>query len=284
MKKNIYDLTIEEFVRLLCGVPKIYEFDLTSIGKGLSFEQSIIKGDYWTLHNFFNQQLLEDEPIRSFAQGVLKELSNWFNYSLEYCITDIYDYLDYKTKGFEAERCKTVLFDMDYYLFIIKEEIEADGEEYKGQFTDYYAAISILKNKIGSMDINTESVKENKTNEKPNPNLDWDKNPDGIYTKRTWDKRQLERAKKYFKKALEQDYMCKTENGYKWTFGGNRGKIRLAYFLRKIFDPKGAETIHYKDLETLFGENRLDSSIRQLDDAKGTHEWRKEMDDNIFND
>lgn len=176
MEKNICELTIEEFVRLLCGVPKIYELDLTAISKKIRFEQHTIKGDYWTLHDFFNQQLLEDEPIRSFAHGVLKVLSKLFDYSLEYSVTDIYDYLDYKTKGFEVERCKTVLFDMDYFLFIIKEEIEEDGEEYEGQFTDYYSAISILKNKIGSMVRNTgTNIEENKTNGKSKSDVVLDK-------------------------------------------------------------------------------------------------------------
>lgn len=146
---------------------------------------------------------------------------------------------------------------------------------------------------LNSLDFNNSSkgflqiesdIKENKTNEKTNPDVDWYKSPDGIYTKMTWDKRQIERAKKYFKKALEQDYMCITENGYKWTFGGDRGKIRLAYFLREIFNPKGYEILPYKDLETLFGFHRIDSSINQLDNTDELYKWKKELKDNIFSD
>ena len=75
-----------------------------------------------------------------------------------------------------------------------------------------------------------------------------------------------------------------TENGYKWTFGGERSKIRLAYFLREIFNPKGYEILPYKDLETLFGFHRIDSSINQLDNTDELYKWKKELKDNIFSD
>ena len=121
-------------------------------------------------------------------------------------------------------------------------------------------------------------IKENKTNS------DWDKSSDGIYTKSSWDKKQIERANKYFKKALDHDYMHTTEDGYEWTLGGGSGKIRLSYFLREIFNPEGCERIPYKDLEILFAVSRIDSSINQLDNTKGPHKWKQEIDANIFND
>lgn len=92
-----------------------------------------------------------------------------------------------------------------------------------------------------------------------------------------------ERAKKYFDRAIEAGYMEATETGYKWIWGGSRGKARLSYFLYKIFNPDGCQVTPYKRLGELFNESRLDSSTTQVLNAKKPQEWRKQID-KLFQD
>lgn len=93
-----------------------------------------------------------------------------------------------------------------------------------------------------------------------------------------------DRAKKYFDKAIAVGYMAETETGYKWLWGGNKGKkARLSYFLHKIYNPDGCQVTQYKQLENLFNESRLDSSTSQLMNAKKPQEWRNIID-KLFQD
>lgn len=85
----------------------------------------------------------------------------------------------------------------------------------------------------------------------------------------------------YFKKAVEAGYMQETKTGYRWTFGGNRGKARLSYFISKIYGKY--EQIPYSRLERLFGVSRLDSGVYQVMDAKRPQKWRPEID-KLFED
>lgn len=93
-----------------------------------------------------------------------------------------------------------------------------------------------------------------------------------------------ERAKKYFSRAIDAGFMTETDTGYKWISGGNRGKVRLAYFLHQIYNPEGVESIPYKQLEALFGVNRLDSSVDGALNTKRPQGWRKEIESKIFYD
>lgn len=47
-----------------------------------------------------------------------------------------------------------------------------------------------------------------------------------------------ERATFYFEKAIDKGWMRQNENGYEWLYGESRGKVRLAYFLQKIYNPR----------------------------------------------
>lgn len=154
MKKDFKDLTIEEFVRVICDVPKIYEFEVRCLDeKGIRIddERDFIKGDYWTLHDFFNNCLISSNGnTRSFASGAIKQLEeSVFDYTLEYSFLDIYEYIENKTKCFDIIRCNILLNDLDYYKFLIAEELEVDYEKYKYKFFDYYRAVDILRGKIG---------------------------------------------------------------------------------------------------------------------------------------
>ncbi len=90
-------------------------------------------------------------------------------------------------------------------------------------------------------------------------------------------KEPTEKEKPYFKKAIEAGYMQETKTGYKWTFGGDRGKkARLSYFIKKIYGDY--QQIPYSRLEKLFGVSRLDSSTTQLLNAKKPQNWSTEID------
>lgn len=93
-----------------------------------------------------------------------------------------------------------------------------------------------------------------------------------------------DRATKYFNRAINVGWMEKTTNGYKWKWGEPRGKARLGYFLKNIYNPDGCNHIPYKGLENLFGVKRLDISIDQTMIAKNPQKWREEIDDKIFYD
>lgn len=83
--------------------------------------------------------------------------------------------------------------------------------------------------------------------------------------------------KKYFNKAIEVGFMKQKENGYEWLY--NKGqKVSLAYFLQKVFDPKGTAQIPFKHLEALFGVTRLDSALDGALSAKKPQKWRGNID------
>lgn len=88
---------------------------------------------------------------------------------------------------------------------------------------------------------------------------------------------QPEPKQQYFDKAVEKGVMRKTESGYKWLFGGNCGKVRLAYFLTKIHGKYGK--IPFKHYEELFGMKRLDRAVSQLADVKKPQKWRAYIDE-----
>lgn len=85
-----------------------------------------------------------------------------------------------------------------------------------------------------------------------------------------------ERAKKYFPKAIEAGLMEKTNDGYKWLFGG---VTRLGYFIRKVFNPDRLQVVPYKGLEQLFGVTKLDNAIDRAETTKKPQPWRKKIDE-----
>lgn len=88
-----------------------------------------------------------------------------------------------------------------------------------------------------------------------------------------------ERARKYFARAVEAGYMTRTDTGYKWLFGGERGALaRLGYFLYRTLCPTNTEKIPQQAVNKLFGVNRIDSAIAQLLNAKKPQKWRNEID------
>lgn len=98
-----------------------------------------------------------------------------------------------------------------------------------------------------------------------------------------------ERARKYFPRAIGAGFMAKTNSGYKWLFGGDRGsKARLAYFIEKVYCPAATdllEAARIRELERLFGIVRLDRAIQQNVEAgaaQSVQKWRANIDGVIF--
>lgn len=85
-----------------------------------------------------------------------------------------------------------------------------------------------------------------------------------------------DRAIKYFKKACDAGKMSRTENGYIWKW---HGTIRLAYFLRKIYNWDGLQPTPFRQLENLFGVKRLDSATHRIDEVKQPQAWRDKIDE-----
>lgn len=87
-----------------------------------------------------------------------------------------------------------------------------------------------------------------------------------------------DRARKCFAKAIEAKYIEVTDSGLKWKFGGNRGKVRLGYFIQKVFCPNNTENIPETAINKLFGVNRIGSAIGQILYAKKVQKWKNEID------
>gem|GEM_PF-5858925 len=90
-------------------------------------------------------------------------------------------------------------------------------------------------------------------------------------------------AIKIFEKAIGAGLMECTTDGYKWLYGGNTGKARLAYFCRQTFNPDGCSPVPYKMLEQLFNVTRLDVALDQAMNAKRPQKWRGKIDE-LFNE
>ena len=95
----------------------------------------------------------------------------------------------------------------------------------------------------------------------------------------------IDEARKYFSRAIEKGFMEKTDNGFKWLYGGNRGQIRLGYFCSKVYNiPRPINA-----LEEAFGVKKLSSSISIATECQAVRradvsKWRDHIDSEIFFD
>lgn len=95
------------------------------------------------------------------------------------------------------------------------------------------------------------------------------------------------RARKYFARAIELQYMEPAEDGrYRWTGTGKKPcTAELAYFLGKVYNYKytitgnAGENFPEESLNELFGVKRLYSSLTQVYNAQKPQRWRSQIDD-----
>ena len=81
-----------------------------------------------------------------------------------------------------------------------------------------------------------------------------------------------DKVMKCFKKAIDEGYMVKQGDGYKWL----KPKVRLAYLIDKLYGID--EKIPYKQIEELFSITRLDSSIQAIHNAKNEQKWYRDIE------
>ena len=95
------------------------------------------------------------------------------------------------------------------------------------------------------------------------------------------------RARTYFAKAIELQYMEPTDDGkYRWIGTGKKPcRAELAYFLGKVYNYKytitgnAGENFPEESLNSLFGATRLYSSLTQVYNAQKPQSWRSRIDD-----
>lgn len=94
------------------------------------------------------------------------------------------------------------------------------------------------------------------------------------------------KARKYFAKVIELQYMEALENGkFRWIGTNNKGVVaELAYFLGRVYNyqysisgNKG-EDFPEESLNKLFGVTRLYSSLTQVYNAQKPQRWRSQID------
>lgn len=162
---------------------------------------------------------------------------------------DLCNAIEELTRGFDKEKCRLLLDTLTRH----RERLLRVCNEYQKTWnkpTPIEFVCSLLENKL--------------TDEQPTAQPE-------IMT---------DRAKRYFVKAINAGYMEQAGNGYKWTFNVKGRKAAWGYFLLKVYSPDNSnpQTIHYKALEGLFGEKRLDRAIAALFDVKKPQTWRSEID------
>ena len=168
MKKALFDLSIEEFVRVLCGKEEIYELEITYYPLINNDNTDVVRGTYQQIKKVFM-----DIDARTRGKNLSKQLfeqfeQSYFDYSLELSLLDIYNYLEYKTSGFQKDKCKWLRRDMTcFHDMVIEEERiqEINERAWKNDKSIKYLSREEANKRIDEM--NERSLKWRKKNNKP---------------------------------------------------------------------------------------------------------------------
>lgn len=127
MKKQLFDLTIEEFTRVLLEYPEEIHLPVKTYDEeGKKIKDDEITGTYEEISNHLDEFSLND-PYR---KAIERELSIEFDYNMRINDLDIYNYLNHITYQFQQERIKIVLNEMDcIYMMDYCENIDAEVVE-----------------------------------------------------------------------------------------------------------------------------------------------------------
>lgn len=123
MKKKLYDLTIREFTLMLLGMEEKYDFSMKYKNENGEYqEDTIINATYSTLIEAFNHNIVLKKEIED----------NYLDYRMDLSLFEAYDYLDFKTHGFETERVKLALDEMEciYDMEYLEDKDEEAISEY----------------------------------------------------------------------------------------------------------------------------------------------------------
>ena len=302
MKKKFSELTLEEFVRVLCNMECDYKISVTFYPhSGSDIKSYKMVGKYQELYTDCEKQLAQHPDNKKIKDAIKTLEETAFDYDIYFDTLDIYDYLAKRTEGFQEERCKILLDDMDLFHHIIDEERASYvNDEISNGWTGYKIKY-IKKPEKGRL---TEVFK------KDIPCIDYNDAFNRLYgygydinyckavnflrdkidkCEKKCDKLSLPpeidtpRSNKYFEKAITAGYLEQTHTGMKWkAIGGHGGNAQLGYFIYKIYDsPRPISA-----LEKWFGIVKLSSHLTNADiDAKRADviNWRKEID-KLFDD
>lgn len=124
MKKQLFDLTIEEFTRVLLDYPEKIELQFNGYDEnGKTEEPDTLIGTYEELNNFAKSY----NPNHVCRILIQSTLSHHFDYEIQLNRLDIYNYLEHITSNFHDERIQIVLSEMDYfYTMVYLEDIEKE--------------------------------------------------------------------------------------------------------------------------------------------------------------
>ena len=268
------DLSLEEFVRVICNMEQVYTLEMKMYPLDPNDENDVIMGTYSQLYDTL-MDVLGYCPDNTYAQHCIEQLKeNLFDYKLEFTELDIYDYLDEKTKGFQKERCLIFLRDLKMLHSI---HVFQDG--YSLDFF-YLKAVKWLEEKI--------EITASKNNNTPLPTEIESEQPSHTQIQEIWlpEKLNTPRARKYFSKAIEKG-LC--DSNYKWLKGLQllscfASEMSLELKLGKGQNSDGTDRLSWKPFEVLFGIKK--NKLRQnYNDIKKTGQIPSDINlvDSIFN-
>lgn len=135
MKKQLFDLTIEEFTSVLLDYQPTLELSVCCYDEKGNFinkqitdgedEEVTVRGTYSDFYNAFLK-----EPCNNGVKEAVKGfLDSHFDYDMQLNRLDIYNYLEHITSNFHEEKVRIVLNEMDcFYLMVYLEDIDSDVE------------------------------------------------------------------------------------------------------------------------------------------------------------
>lgn len=133
MKKQLFDLTIEEFTSVLLDYQPTLELSFCCYDEKGNFinkqitdgedEEVTVQGTYSDFYNAFLK-----EPCNNGVKEAVKGfLDSHFDYNMQLNRLDIYNYLEHTTSNFHEERVRIVLNEMDcFYHMVYLEDIDSD--------------------------------------------------------------------------------------------------------------------------------------------------------------
>lgn len=303
MKKKLYDLTIEEFVRLLCGIEKVYEIECKVHGhkRGVEEDEEFgIKGTYDQIRDVLLDEAVEHPENKYLRSSIDKFENSFFDYHMELSDLDVYNYLEEKTRCFGKDRANIVLKEMEMWhcqyideerTSIINKKIDEGWRDYKVIEKEVYTLKSGERHSTGEVcrvidyedaykkvfgiayDFNYDRaiclLKHKIGGEQQNVALknDGAKSDNGATFP---EKLNTEKAKTLLQKAVKIG-LC--DSNYKWL----KSKALLAYFADKASEYlelgkgeyDGKKKVSWKPFETLFGMKKL-SMAKQSYQNTGT--------------
>ena len=156
MKKQLFDLTIEEFASVLLDYQPTLEVSFCCydekgyfINKQLTDgkdEEVTVRGTYSDFYNAFLK-----EPCNNGLKETVKDfLDTHFDYDMQLNKLDIYNYLEHITSKFHEERVRIVLNEMDcFYNMVYLEDIDTNVQNQYIEKGWEIPTVDIKLNKIG---------------------------------------------------------------------------------------------------------------------------------------